>query len=314
MLRSANLTKLNLKSARAARGQGMKTRIVVAFAVLGLCSGTLAFAQTQSPDEKDVIELIQNDYGVASFQCGLLPTAKAALLEHKGQFIKQAELDRQIAAASPNFTLSNFHVGKVAEIANKKLQDFAEEPGSLDALWINGKSFHYTLPEDAGGQWNTADAKWVAKVSVSQQKKDWLATKTVGDILAMQGSLDKATYTSYATYDVGVTFQNKTITYKASYLFGSSSDGKPVIEPGDPVVHGLGRSRIEQVYPTVMLSGVFRTSLAVQQWVEANRIQDERCSTKESELCCADGHCGLRESVVRRDLDKVLTPNPDLSR
>ena len=115
----------------------------------------------------------------------------------------------------------------------------------------------------------------------------------------------QATYTRYAAFTVNATFQGKsTGPHKAIFFFGKDSDGNDVVTPNDLIsgTSAMWSALKNSYYPTGLLQSRLRGTPAVNDWVRANEVPAESCSTKAGDVCCSRGKCGLSQADVNRDL------------
>jgi hypothetical protein len=77
------------------------------------------------------------------------------------------------------------------------------------------------------------------------------------------------TYTSYAAYTVNLSYQGKSVTYKAMYLFGRNSKGGEQATPGDAVLalSGLSFEAPQDLYPKGLLQSHIRDVPILSNWL-----------------------------------------------
>lgn len=151
---------------------------------------------------------------------------------HAAAQVFKKELARQASDVRLSFELSDFRVGQLDEILNQRYADLVTLPsGEVVSLTRGGHSF------DGGPQEATFDAEWQHGQYASVFDPAW----TVADVFHFEA----ARYydiKSYVAYQVTVTLQGKSRSYRALVLFHQSPQPS---EPGAPefwdaIVNGLG--------------------------------------------------------------------------
>jgi hypothetical protein len=287
---------------------------------LVLSASCLSHAQTFS-DTSTEESTVRSAYAAVSFLCGLRPVTDAALLQiADSKAISQDEIDRQIAAATPVYDLSNFHTGSIASIQHDKFSDYVTVPSDMNYQILKvGPGTQSWNDNGYETSWRELDVKWAVDKRFSEVDIGTL-NATIGDLIKQASDAEPnfkvITLTSYASYTVNTTYQGKsTGNYKALFLFGIDAHGKPVVFARDmlveqPLTEVLSNpSGFASAYPAGLLKSRLRDTPAIEHFIETNRRQDVMCSKEFKELCCDGGKCGIRESSVRRDL-AVQLPEP----
>jgi hypothetical protein len=262
------------------------------------------YAVAESHEE----EVVRSTYGTLSFLCGLPPVTHAAM---RNEYISQDALNKEQASVTPMFTLADFQVGSIQSIASINWGDMVSVPPKGAALRGTSTAQEYFNDNGKEAKWNTAHVQWINDTSYTPDRIAAIDALDVGQAVAL-GSTEwttPATYTSYASFAVTVSFQGQVVgPYKAVFFFGHDKTGKEVIAPQDAVVGQLLWGALHvTAYPSELLKSKLREQPAVDKWIKANRATSQ-CSKARADLCCAGGRCALPDASVARDL-AVPLPN-----
>jgi len=199
---------------------------------------SILHAQTMSREE----EILRNSYAKLSFMCELSAISPAAFdIKGNGEDGPRRSnlvlLDKDVARTTPTFTLSDFKIGAIADIANEKWSHFiTQQPADyLSGSW---RSYGYNYSGNMTS-WTAIEMEWKQNKSPYIPTEEYLKL-TVADAIRIQqamwvGQLSKSP-TRYAAYTVEATFQGKsTGPYRAFFLFGVDAHGNELAAPTDLV-------------------------------------------------------------------------------
>jgi hypothetical protein len=207
-----------------------------------------------------------------------------------------SELAKLVAAQGIQFTLSNFVIGDLKDIANVPYTTaFPGYPDGRDV--INVTLVTESMKEDDGPNIDTEVAKAEWGPGPNGNPLPW-SVREMLPIMERESGVNNLT--RYATYTVKATFAGRTLTYPAYFLF--SKDGQPT--PGDTVV-GLGGGALayfldHSLYPSGLLRTRLRKQVAVEDYL--NRIQRDDASCIPGDACCDPKtlQCGVSTADLRR--------------
>lgn len=283
-------------------------QFVARWMLVTFCLTASVSAQTISHEE----EVVRSTYAALSFLCGLPPVTDAAIEQRQDRFVGQAQLERDVALATPVFELSNFRTGDLASISGEKWRDYIAVPAGQ--VLYTSKRQKYFNDNGRNHEWSEEQAQWKNAPEISADEAEKMLQKSVGEIALMgrETFTVPAIYTRYAAFHVSLAYQGKTVSYKAIFFFGRDGAGREVVAPQDLIGGGQGiwDALDQSAHPAGLLQSKLRDTPAVDHWVQASRMQDEVCSARRADLCCAGGRCGLREAAVRRDLARPLPEPP----
>lgn len=281
-------------------------------AVLALVPLLLTFqflaAQSSSSDE----EAVRNAYAKASLLCALEPLTETGIDQVSGLKTDEAKLTKDMKAAAPQFTLSNFSGGSIVNISSEPWGKYATMPQTGSQI-LGGAVHTYNLADAGNGtSWNVLRASWQTFNGDSDFIKTALA-RSVADTIRIgsaEWSNNSVAYTHYVTFTATVTFQGKTVgPYQAIFFIGKSG-AQEVITSNDVISGQLVSDALSSdFYPSGLVSSSLRKQPAIAQWLKDNTIPTSSCSAAAAghHLCCSQGRCGLSEAEVT---SAMATPLP----
>ena len=222
-----------------------------------------------------------------------------------------AELENQVSANELRFELSNFKSGYIRTIVKKSFAELVTKPQGEDVLDIATGVYNSTedvkeLREVRETTELGAHASWSAGEYLTQ---DW--NVSFAQMLPATQTQNNSTYDRYASYHVRVTYQGRSRSYEAMFLFGS---GEIPVLALDNVTNNSALTSIvdKSVYPSVLLESPASRQLGVAAWLRSHQIRDAACRPGQKEACCdpASVSCGvaagdvssaLRNGVSRRE-------------
>jgi hypothetical protein len=294
--------------------------VVLCFTLLNLSSS----AQTMSHEE----EVVRNTYAKLALLCAVdVLTKNIAMASFDGDKVSQTEIDRKMAAALPNYDISNFQIGDLSSVGDRPLSDFESVPvPGQRILRISGTAYTYADHSSA-----TEPVTHWAGLRVSWRDAhpaDAAALQPMSEVgmayvqeIAKPGSnpapIKRVVYTRYAAYTVNATYQGEsTGRYNAFFLFGSDDHGKAYIAAYDQIsgAHdnvGLGNMLAEPGYPEGFLQSRLRENPVIANWIRRNEMPASSCTLVTGDVCCSQGRCGISQTDLNRDLATPL-PQPKL--
>ena len=203
--------------------------------LLFLPAGLLAVAQSQTHEE----EVVRATYGALTFACSLQPVMQAAIHELGGNSTNARALNKDVDDATPIFEISHFKTGTLASIASQQWNTLMSVPTEGQVLEGHTQTDGYT-DETSKAQWKEAIVKWGIDPSYTPEVMAEINRPTVSEALKLSDAWQgPATYTRYATFEVTLTFQGKTVgPYTATFFFGKNSAGREVVSPQDRIGAG----------------------------------------------------------------------------
>ena len=219
--------------------------------------------------------------------------------------------EQRLAAADVRFTLSNFVVGDIQEILNRKVLDVVSSPEE-EVLITNLDTMKYT-DADVGlsSKWTGLRVHW--EFSRASEIPPEAAAITIDQLYSLQWNQPRPAgiWQRYASYTVVVTFQGKTRgPYRALFIFGHDAKGDEVVEPIDENtdVFGLVNASHETLFPDAFVSTRLRIVPVVANWLQAKQSLDPSCSVGKGDVCCdlVKLTCGPGRADVIQALAKPL--------
>jgi hypothetical protein len=215
--------------------------------------------------------------------------------------------DQRLAAAQVSFILTDFVIGDVREILNKKAIDLIS-PAVGETLRTSGINESYS-DMGLGTHWNGLEASWRS----ANPPPIGAQEVTIRDLYQVQWHEERpeALWQLYASYTVTVSFQGKSRgPYKALFIFGHDAKGDEVVEPEDATTDptGLVQSTHDSLFPDAFVLTRLRTLPVVASWLNANQMSGPNCSVGRGDVCCdlSKMKCGPAREDVAAGLSKSL--------
>jgi hypothetical protein len=217
---------------------------------------------------------------------------------------------QRLASAQVDFTLSDFVVGDVRDITNRKAIDLIS-PADGEMLEPTSRNVSYSDRGLATG-WQSFELEWQPAHPLPAITQ----TLTISELYELQWheQWPQAMLQRYASYSVKAIYQGKTRgPYKALFLFGRDAQGNEVILPQDGTTNAafLGIALTLHLFPDAFVSTRLRTLPVVASWLNANQTFDASCSAGKGDVCCdlAKLKCGLAHADLTESLSKPLPSN-----
>lgn len=118
-------------------------------------------------------------------------------------------------------------------------------------------------------------------------------------------------YTRYASCRVELSFQGRTASYRALWLFGNNDKGEEVVAAvNDNTVVGAGLFGMEPMYPAAFLETNARDNPDIHDFLIASPMPTACAKKAEPDVCCdpSTGKCGIGKDDLRRSLSFPVDP------
>ncbi|MGA2002743.1 MAG: hypothetical protein ABSG70_05145 [Terriglobales bacterium] len=239
--------------------------------------------------------------------------------------------DQRFAAARVSFVLSNFVVGDIGEILDRRAIDLITP--SVGEYVLEGSIGIGEIREPGlAAHWGTLDASWQEPHQLGGAEEGRIALQNikVDDLyrLQWQRPRPKDIWQRYASYSVTVTFQGRSRgPYKALFIFGRDDKGNEIVEVQDATVPGLFGALYEHLFPDALVLSHLRKYPVVTNWLKAHQVSGPSCSVGQGDVCCdlVRLTCGPGSQDVAAGLSRpwpdpsspmppmtnILAPNPD---
>lgn len=270
--------------------------------VLALCLGTvipLAQVSAQMTHEETVV---RTTYAKLAYTVNIGEIHQAL---SKGHDPSLAELESRIAAKQLKFQLSNFTSGPVSSIAKQNYADLVTKPQGEDVIDVGLGTYNFM--EDVLEERAVREASEIGGQASWEAGQDLQANWNVPfeQALADFDAGSQAKYSRYAAYRVTISFEGRSRSYNAMFLFGTGA--VPVLAV-DNVTNSSALTRLtdKSVYPAVLLESPIARKAGVAGWLKAHQVRDPACRTGQREACCdpASLTCGVAAGDVSLALSK----------
>src|SRR5271156_843854 len=289
-------------------------------AVMVVMLSSLYYTSNSSAQMPHEEEVVRNAYAKLSFMCELVPlynsvfpySSSVPLDSHKTD---SAVLQAAISNTCPVFSLSDFAIGPISQIANDPLSQFITLPTQHDqVIRVTQRAMSYNFSGN-NTEWVGADFGWADTTQSGYNgypcPEDFTVAKAMAQKQLEWSDQKNPVFTRYAAYTVNATLQGKTTApHRAVFFFGHDASGKEVVNSEDPIDDTGGLYHIQNVraYPGAFLSSDVRDVPVVAAWVRSHEMPSASCSATARTLCCSQGHCGISQSDINRDLAAPLPP------
>lgn len=198
------------------------------------------------------------------------------------------------------FDLGNFKIGDIADIASAKVGEWISPPPSEILRVSVGKATN----DEEGSQHTEspyADVSW----EPFQGAAALFSALTVGDVTKLVEQYSGISAVGrYAAYTVTVTFQGRSLSYRAMFLWGKTPAGADTVICADNMFPGsdLRYFVTHAVYPEVLTDTSLRERPGVAKWLQAHRVSGAQCvealwpdGVAHRDVCCDPEaqRCGL---------------------
>ena len=207
-----------------------------------------------------------------------------------------ATLNQQLQAGDMLIQLSNFWVGNVAELGDRKYSDLVTKPmGQILGVAVAG--YTYTAEDGTATRENNAEAQWLP---AELDSENW----DVNAVGVIRGTDEGRYWNRVATFTVNVSYLGTSRAYSAFFLFGKDSTGKAIVLALDNVINNSALTFFAQnpVYPTTLFKQpLLATNPAVRDWLTATQVQSESCQTGGAACCDPNTlKCGPSATDVKK--------------
>jgi hypothetical protein len=268
-----------------------------------------AYARMKYAAEQEPVCVVAND--------GVLPVKYRKLPQDA------KSIDAMLAAAKVTITLKDFAIGNVGDILDKKISAVLDSPPDGDILRSNPREWTFTEYGSKPQPCNGLTLKWERNPF---PPGDESANLKFDDVYRLLWGIErpKTAWQTYALYSVAITYQNKTRSYRAMFVFGHDENGNEVVEPCDPITDNaaLAEALHEPLFPSALVSTRLRLNPVAANWIAANQVADfenirlAAGGLHQSIAACAAGDvcCDLQTlkcGPIRSDVSAALAQKID---
>jgi hypothetical protein len=212
------------------------------------------------------------------------------------------------------FDLTDFKVGELKDVNSASWTSMIEGP--VDNLLIHfvEAPVGFTKQSKTRTFYITyADAAWkLAAPSAIDTLEERSRSSLVPSVKEVLRSLHKphgnGEWKRYASYSVVASLRERSISYRATFLFSSKDD--EVLPLDYATAMGIAPFVKTTMYPSALVDTAFREIPLVQSWILSNEIKGCKTSN-QPEVCCdpAMGRCGIASEDLQRSLGTQIDPD-----
>jgi hypothetical protein len=268
------------------------------FSLLVMLAALSSWAQRPKPISHEE-EIVRRTYARLTYAAQLNDIYELWQAKGAASHIDPSAFELRMAEGL-RFELSNFRVGKIADILNTPYKDLVTKPDRKagDSISIvTGKAGITNRALDGtethAESWTAQYVRWIPSQTIGE---NWnLTFGTIYPLTEVAGQ-----HQSYAAFTVTVHFQKRSRTYIAMFLFGPND--KP-IHPVDTVVDlnggGVAAFLTESPYPELLIkSGIADHEPLIRSWLKA---QQTNLGTPGALYCDpVSGSCGIHEDDLKK--------------
>ena len=261
---------------------------------------TGALSQTSQQYDLTAQELneVQRDYYAISNGLQLSVLVEAVRSGH-GK-IDNLDATQQPMADAQSFkaSVSNLTIGKIGDIQNQLVTDFATIPAPGSNV-VHLAITHEPIP-DTDDKSTSIKATWGP---METQPSASLSSMTMEDLVGELSAKTGKQYLRYIAYSVNLSYQGQSANYKAIYLFAADDN------PFDRVIidlclTGPRFSDNPNAYrPGRLLRSPWRDVPAVHEWLMAHTTMDSHCPPT-IDPCCIEGQCAMSLDFMNREMSR----------
>lgn len=209
------------------------------------------------------------------------------------------------------FELSDFKVGNLNEIGSLPWSSLMEGP--IDVIVVHGgeASIGFTKGASTHNFYITyADAAWKAPPSKREDEQDSKVPNVKEMLQSLRRPNQGGEWTHYASYSVVAMLRERSVSYRAVFLFSWNQGNEEVLTLDYALAMGIGTFVNTPMYPSALVDTVLREIPFVQAWIVSNEISGCK-SFPKPEVCCdlANGRCGIASEDLQRSLKTALDPD-----
>jgi hypothetical protein len=276
------------------------------FAALGFCClmTTLptARAQRQIPREEAIV---RTTYAKLAYAVKI-GAIHEVLVKSRNPGL--AELEDRLSAKELKFELSNFSSGPLTAIYKRNFADLVTKPAGEDVLDVGTGTYNFTEDVEEKREVRQtsetgAQANWSAGQNLAQ---DW--NVPFEQMLPGTDAQNRTKYDRYASYRVTVSFEGRSRSYNAMFLFGSGD--VPVLALDNVTNNSALTGLVDKsLYPAVLLESPVARKAGVADWLRSHQVRDPACRSGERQVCCDPGSltCGVAAADISATLDKPIS-------
>jgi hypothetical protein len=214
-------------------------------------------------------------------------------------------IGQRLAAAHVSFKLSDFAVGNLADVINRKAVDLISPPigeilaAATPVYFVDDKS------------WCSLQPMWQPAPQTTAEE----LTATLEELHGMKWQSEAPTtvWQRYASYSVTVTYQGKSRgPYKALFIFGHDAKGNEMVMPEDTTTDPIALATVlaMHLFPEPFVRTQLRTYPVVADWLSSNQNYGAACSVGEDDVCCdlMQLRCGIPAKVLEKSLAVPIDP------
>jgi hypothetical protein len=249
------------------------------------------------------ISLVLRDYYTIPYGMQLTVLANAAR-SGNGQIDAKA-VQQPLTDATMNISVSDLKTGQTAEIATRPFTDFVSVPKPDQEVLL----LDVFRPVE-GEQYGSITAKWGPMQKDPDADPSSLTGITMQQFLEKMGDTKGTIYTWFIAYNVALSFQGRSLNYKAMYILPAPAEDPEMKQHLDMFLQGTRYSQFPVAFrPDRILRSNWRDIPAMHEWLSAHAMPDDQCvGANAGSMCCVNGQCGLRKSDFDRRMKMPIRP------
>lgn len=227
-----------------------------------------------------------------------------------GKPIDRAEFIKRLKASELGYELTDFKVRDLAAISNIKYSELVTKPEGGDALHITPGTWELTTDEPKKPHSTIATVQWGPQQSISENWEQPYGVVYPQTEIASQ-------YDRFATFKVKVSFQDKSLSYRAMFLFGRDKDGQEKVLPIDTITNlngsALNYFLVAPAYPGALIDGGLGKDPVIYDWLAARQVSGPNAKRGEANCDPVTLECSVHSDDLK-NLKRLSRPTSRIQR
>jgi hypothetical protein len=257
---------------------------LAAFAV----AQTPTLQQSQRPNARTPIDTVMYDYWTWAYGLDL------STLAHAKNVRNADDAEKLLGQNKLEISVNDVSMGLVSDIASRSWTDFEDSPQKGSMILLAN-----VTPDDQQNDLATITVKWAPEEQVRDMAKRNVTMEQA--IAGMNPGGPPPAFTRYVAYTINLSFQGKSLRYKALSLF-VNGDPAPLVVDEFLVATQHYSNKPLAFLPLSLLPHGWQDNPVLHDWVQDHIVNSGLCKA-EGELCCVHGRCGVTKDEFQRQIE-----------
>jgi hypothetical protein len=268
----------------------MRLKFILLFLLMPLARG-----QQQMSHEEQVVRMT---YAKLSYAIQVEEVSKI-IFDSK---VAKKPIDRTIfssrlKAAELRFELSDFKTGNLSAISQTKYSDLVTKPEGGPALAIGAGIWKEVTDDPKETKSDVASARWGLAQTLTE---NW--DVPFGEVYPQMEVAGQ--HNRFAAYKVTVSFQGRSLEYRAMFLFGTDAQGQETVLPIDTTSNlngsALNAFLKRNAYPETLIEGGLGKDPVIYEWLSTNQVSQSPAKRHEAICDPVTLTCGVHSDDLKK--------------